>query len=56
MLLYEILGYLSSYGNYLLDVKPERTGRVLNAIVGILNEYEYFVYAPYDVSIKVVIM
>lgn len=56
VLLYEILGYLSSYGNYLLDVKPERTGRVLNAIVGILNEYEYFVYAPYDVSINVVIM
>lgn len=56
VLLYEILGYLSSYGNYLLDIEPERTRRVLNVIVGILNEYEYFVYAPYDFSVSIIIM
>ena len=56
VLLYEILGYLSSYGNYMLDIEPESARRILNAIVGIMNEYEYFVYAPYDVSINVIIM
>lgn len=56
VLVYEILGYLSSYGNYLLDIEPNKSNRVLNIIAGILNDYEYYVYAPYDVSIGVIIM
>ena len=56
VLLYEIVGYLASYGNYLLEIDLGRAGRVLNLIVSVINEYEYFVYAPYDVSINVVIM
>ena len=50
VLIYEILGYLASYANYLLDIKEERANEVLNYIVGLINEYEYFVYAPYDVK------
>ena len=56
VLIYEILGYLASYANYLLDIKEERANEVLNYIVGLINEYEYFVYAPYDVSVNVMIM
>lgn len=56
VLLYEVLSYLASYGNYLLNVDSKRAKRVLNAIVGLINEYQYFAYAPYDVSINVVIM
>lgn len=56
VLLYEILGYLASYGNYLMEFNDKRTRRVINAIVGIVNQYSYFFYAPYDVSINVVIM
>lgn len=56
VLLYEILGYLASYGNYLLDVNEKRAEVVLNYIIGLMNEYQYFVYAPYDVSINVMIM
>lgn len=56
VLLYEILGYLASYGNYLLDVDEERAKVVLNYIIGLINEYGYYVYAPYDVNINVMIM
>ena len=34
VLLYEILGYLASYGNYLLDVNEKRAEVVLNYIIG----------------------
>lgn len=56
VLLYEVISYLASYGNYLLNVDTERAKRVLNVIVGMINEFSYFAYAPYDVSINVVIM
>lgn len=56
VLLYEILGYLASYGNYLLELNKERARDILDYIVRLINDYEYFVYAPYDVSINVMIM
>lgn len=56
VLLYEILGYLASYANYLLDVSAEKARHVLDIIIGMINEYSYFEYAPYDSSIGTVIM
>lgn len=56
VLLYEILGYIASYGNYLMGVKPQKAKLVLDMIIGIINEYPYFEYAPYDSSIGIVIM
>lgn len=56
VLLYEILGHLSSYANYLLEFYPNRVASILNAIITILNEYSYYEYAPYDSCIGVVIM
>ncbi|MBP3603214.1 MAG: hypothetical protein J6J79_03585 [Lachnospiraceae bacterium] len=56
VLLYEILGCLSSYCNYLLEFNCGRAKDVLNIIVALLNEYPYFVYAPYDSSIGIMIM
>lgn len=56
VLLYEILGYIASYGNYLLDVNPEKGKNILNIIVELINEYSYFNYAPYDSCVGIVIM
>ncbi len=56
VLLYEILGYIASYGNYLLDVNPEKAKNNLNIIIELINEHPYFDYAPYDSSIGIVIM
>lgn len=56
VLLYEILGYIASYGNYLLDVNPQKAKLVLDMIIGMINEYPYFDYAPYDSSVGIVIM
>ena len=56
VLLYEILGYIASYGNYLMGVKSQKAKLVLDMIIGIINEYPYFEYAPYDSSIGIVIM
>ena len=38
------------------DWNEKRAEVVLNYIIGLMNEYQYFVYAPYDVSINVMIM
>lgn len=56
VLSYEILGHLASYCNYLLEFNQERAKVVLDIIVVLLNEYPYYVYAPYDSSISVMIM
>lgn len=57
VLLYELLGYLASYCNYLIDTnKEDHAKMVLNYIIELINQYDYFVYAPYDVSINVMIM
>lgn len=56
VLLYEILGNLASFGNYLLNIDEEKAKVVLNCIVGLINEYDSFVYAPYDRDINVIIM
>lgn len=55
VLLYEILGYLASYCNFLIEFQPHRAKEILNIIIRVLNEYPYFVYAPYDSSIGVMI-
>ena len=56
ILFYEILGYIASYGNYLLDVNPEKAKNNLSIIIELINEYPYFDYAPYDSNIGIVIM
>lgn len=56
VLLYEILGHIVSYANYLLDFYPDKASGILNLIIVILNEYPYYEYAPYDSCISVVIM
>ena len=56
VILYEILGYLLSYGNYLCEVNLEKAGRLLNIAIGIINKYPYSLYPPYDNSIYVIIM
>ncbi|MCM1283506.1 MAG: hypothetical protein NC180_06460 [Muribaculaceae bacterium] len=56
VLLYEILGYIASYGNYLLDVNPEKAKNNLNIIVELINEYSHFDYVPYDSNIGIIIM
>ena len=48
VLLYEILGYIASYGNYLLDVYPKKAMHILDLIIGLINEYPYFNYTPFD--------
>lgn len=56
VLLYELLGNLASYANYLLDFNFQKSMRILNTIVHIMNQYSYYVYPPYDSSIGVMIM
>lgn len=56
VLLYEILGYMASYANYLLEINTGKAKYVLNMIIGLINEYHYFEYAPYDSSVGIVIM
>lgn len=56
VLLYEILGYIASYGNYLLDVYPKKAMHILDLIIGLINEYPYFNYTPFDSNIGEVIM
>lgn len=54
--IYEIIGFLSSYGNCLLDYNTEKARNILNIIIEFINKYDQFVYAPYDASIGIVIM
>ena len=56
VLLYEILGHIASYTNYLLEFYPNRVAGILNVIITVLDEYSYYDYAPYDSCIGVVIM
>lgn len=56
ILFYEILGYIASYGNYLLDVNPKKAKNNLSIIIELINEYPYFDYAPYDSCVSIVIM
>lgn len=56
VLLYEILGYLATYANYLIEFSPDKARNILNVIIGILNEYTYYEYMPYDNNVGVMIM
>lgn len=56
VILYEILGYMSTYGNYLFYRDKKRSRDVLNAIIQLINRYKYFEYAPYDKSVSIMIM
>lgn len=56
LLFYEILGYIASYGNYLLDINPEKAKNNLSIIIELINEYPYFDYIPYDSNVGIVIM
>ena len=55
VLIYEILGYLVSYANYLYERNDERYREVLNSIISLLINHPEFVYAPYDANIGTLI-
>ncbi len=54
--IYEHLGFLASYACYLMNTKPEHSKWVQNIIIGIINRYPQYEYAPYDSDVRVIIM
>ncbi len=55
VMIYEILGYLVSYANYLNELGDERQREVLNSIIALVNDHPEYVYAPYDADIGMMI-
>ena len=56
VILYDILGFLSSYASILLNIGGGLAKHVIEIIIQLLNKYEYYKLPPYDVSIAVIIM
>lgn len=55
VMIYEILGYLVSYANYLNELSDDRQREVLNSIIALVNGHPEYVYAPYDADIGTMI-
>lgn len=51
ILLYEIIGFLSSYGYYLSSFDPRHSQRVINCLIQIMNENQSYKYPLYDKNI-----
>lgn len=56
VLLYEVVGYLTSYGFYLIAADEKLSHEVLNTIITLINNNPQIYYAPYDCHIGVIIM
>ena len=55
VMLYEILGYLTTYANFLVPYDKERAGDILTSIVLLINNNPQFVYAPYDRHVGIMV-
>jgi len=51
ILLYEIIGFLSSYGCYLVSFSPQRSQQVLDCLIQIINKNQGYKYPLYDENI-----
>lgn len=51
VMLYEVLGYLSTYAYYLVDVNQKKALEVLDDIIELINNNSEFFYPPYDCCI-----
>lgn len=56
MLLYEVIGFLTSYAYYLSDTKFEKVSSIVKTIVCLISNNPQFWYAPYDGHISIVTM
>ena len=62
VLLYEVLGFLTSYAYYLLfqgkynKVAEERCQQMLDSIINLINNHSQFPYAPYDQHVGIISM
>jgi len=55
VMLYEVVGYLVTYAHYLQAHRKKHVHNVMNSIIDIINNYDYFFFAPYDIHINVII-
>ena len=56
VLLYEVIGFLTSYAYYLSDTEFEKVSSIVKTIVCLINNNPQFWYAPYDGHISIVTM
>ena len=63
VMLYEVMGYLTSYAYYLYDKdimkenkNHDKSNKVLNQVVNLINNYPQIMYPPYDNNIGVISM
>lgn len=55
IMLYEILGYMISYADFLLMYDKARAVDVINSIILLLNNNPRFAYAPYDIHVGTIV-